>query len=137
MKKFCALFLTFIILFACTVVPAHAAENNTIMPRASQTHTGTMKGGTSAVINRFDNVGQNPKFTFSISGNNSLYVKVLIVTAPGTVTGKYLMTGIKCDGSTHTITLPNAYTGSYSLQIMVQSGSTWGDVKNYSMTVSY
>ena len=116
MKKFCALFLTFIILFACTVVPAHAAENNTIMPRASQTHTGTMKGGTSAVINRFDNVGQNPKFTFSISGNNSLYVKVLIVTAPGTVAGKYLMTGIKCDGSTHTI---------YRILFFTNYGSKW------------
>lgn len=135
MKRILALVLTCVMLFACVSVSAYAAEMNTITTRANPV-SGIMDGGRTKPFD-MTNVGPNPKFTFSISGNTSLYVDVFIVTGPGTSSGQYLMRNILCDGSSHTISFPNASSGRYSFQIMVNHGSTWGEDKNYTMRVSY
>ena len=135
MKRILALVLTCVMLFACVSVSAYAAEMNTVTTRANP-ETGVMYGGTGKPIN-MGVLGSNPKFTFSISGNTSLYVDVYVVKGPGTSTGQYVMRNILCDGSQHTVRFSNAYSGEYQLKIVVNHGSTWGEAKNYTMSVSY
>ena len=135
MKRILALVLTCVMLFACVSVPAYAAEMNTITTRAIPA-SGIMYGGRTQPFD-ISNVGPNPRFTFSISGNTSLYVDVYLVSGPGISAGRYVMRNILCDGSSHTISFPNAASGTYSFQIMVNHGSSWGEAKNYTMSVSY
>ena len=135
MKKIFALVLTFVMFFACFSVPAHASESNAIIPRSSS-YSGIMDGGVSASF-IIDNVMANPTFTFSISGNTSLYVDVYIEKGPGITAEQYLMRNILCDGTEHTVSFSNLSTGRYQFKVIVNHGSTWGEDKSFTMKVTY
>ena len=88
MKKIFAMVLAMAIVFsAMGTVTAFAAETTTtetaaeevqlsVTPRASNSVSGTMKGGTTVYSVPLE-TGTNPTFYFTISGNSALYVDVV------------------------------------------------------------
>ena len=76
MKKFIALFLTMTLIFTMLgTTTVFAATQDTFSINGTNDESGTMIGGKTTPVDIMI-TGINPTFTFSISGNNSLYVDV-------------------------------------------------------------
>lgn len=148
MKKIIALVVTMVLAFATmSGTTAFAAEENSVnvyetvesdnsvsATKGSSTYSGNMYGGTSVSI-LAQNVGINPSFDFSISGNPNMYVTVTAVSPLGNTFT--LFSNVCCDGSSHHTSHFSLISGTYNITIYWSAGSTSGQTKPYQLDVSW
>lgn len=133
-----AMTLVFTAMGTTTALAAEPSKNETYSvesARASNTARGTMVGGSTVYSVPISNVGTNPTFSFSISGNENLYVDVVVVTPLGNETTMF--SNIRCDGTTHTKSHFSLVTGTYYFTIRVNHGTSAGQSKPYTITASW
>lgn len=142
MKKVLAFVLTMALVFSTfgsnTAFAADVRGSNgyTVMSTYGYVHTeGTMEGSRPVYSIPLDNVGMNPTFSFSISGNPDLYVDVKAVSPGG---GKFTaFENIRCDGEVHKSFHLSLYQGTYQFTIQVNHGSSAGQVKPFSISATW
>ena len=129
MKKFIALFLTMTLIFTMLgTTTVFAATQDTFSINGTNDESETMIGGKTIPVD-IRITGINPTFTFSISGNNSLYVDVYL-QKPGGSIPTIILSNIPCNGTTYTIPVSHTITGTYIFTVYVNHGSSWGESKN-------
>lgn len=149
MKKIMALVLAMVLALATmTGTTVFAAEENSVnvcgraeetnasmyAVNSSKTFTGTMNGGQSVQFIA-QNVGMNPSFDFSISGNSKMYVTVTAVSPLGNTFT--LFSNVCCDGSSHHTSHFSLISGDYNITVYWSGGSTSGQIKPYQLDVSW
>lgn len=146
MKKIFTFVLAMMLVFAtCTL--AFAAENvdteidvteSVYAPEstnATVSINGVMTGSTPVYSVPLSNVGANPTFSFSISGNPDLYVDVTAVSPIG---GEFtVFSNIRCDGTTHSAYHFSLVSGTYYFTIRVNHGSSSGQRKDYTISAEW
>ncbi len=109
-------------------------ENNGIMPLASDSYSGEMNAS-YMVSFQTRNIGTSPTFTFSITGNPRLNVKVTAVTPGGThIT---LFDSVPANGTVKSTRITTFVSGTFTIYISPASGSSAGEMKYWKMDVSW
>lgn len=140
MKKILAFILTITIVFSATTV-AFAAENSvyetysTASTYAMVSDSDVMIGSTPIYDVPLNNVGPNPTFKFSISGNPNLYVDVKLVSPIGNTFT--IFDNVRCDGTVHSKSHFSLISGTYRYSITVNHGSSAGQRKDYTISAEW
>lgn len=144
MKKFFTLILSAILVVTMFgSISAYAAESTDITvvltenanaTRGNNSTSGIMYGG-STVHNVPLNAGSNPTFSFTISGNSSLYVDVVAI---GPLGNEFtVFSNICCNGTTHSSYHSAIIPGTYHFTIRVNHGSSMGQEKPYTISATW
>lgn len=149
MKKITALVLAMVLAFATMAgTTAFAAEANSVnvygpveennasicTVYGSNTHSGIMVGGQTVQFVA-QNVGINPSFDFSISGNPHMYVTISAVSPLGNTFT--LFDRVCCDGTVYHTSHFSLISGDYNITIFLSGGATSGQRKPYQLDVSW